>query len=87
MDNIWFNEDDDRVYGVKSTFKDEEEFIKEANKLHVEMIGCSCTVDNIQTDVFINVLEPLEAEMMYSLKDTKVGFGYKKTSNPSASFS
>ena len=72
ISNLWFSEDDDMVFGVKSSFINEDEFIKKANKKHVELSGYGCIVDEIETDVFIFVDETLKGERVYKLKDNGI---------------
>ncbi|WP_195264542.1 hypothetical protein [Clostridium sp. 1001275B_160808_H3] len=69
INSIWFNEDGDRVWGIKSAFVNEKEFIKEVNKEHLELTGYGCIVEEVGTDIFLSVDEPLEGEYLYRLAD------------------
>jgi hypothetical protein len=72
MENLWFNEDDDSVCGYKPYFESEEEFRKEANKLHVKQTGYGCILDEIKCDAFITTRDQLNGESAYLLKDSGV---------------
>lgn len=67
--NIWFNEDGNVVFGVKNAFVNEKEFIKEAKKEHLKLMGCDCEITNIDSDVFLSLDKPLREDYLYKLVD------------------
>lgn len=71
-EKLWFNEDDDCVFGYKNQFESETDFLKKADELHIELTGYSCNYDDVKTDVFLISDEPLEGEYCYRLKDSKI---------------
>ncbi|WP_315074130.1 hypothetical protein [uncultured Clostridium sp.] len=70
MENLWFNEDDDCVSGYKTCFDSKGDFIKAANKLHVEQTGYGCIVDKVESNVFILTERTLQGEGSYLLEDS-----------------
>ena len=72
MNKLWFSEDDDYVWGYKTCFESEDEFIKEANKEHIEMAGFGCEVGKVECDVFLMSEDPIEGEYCVRLRDSKI---------------
>ncbi len=70
MENLWFNEDGDCVSGYKVCFDSKEDFIKAANKLHIEQTGYGCIVDKVESNVFILTERTLQGEASYLLEDS-----------------
>ncbi|WP_238917228.1 hypothetical protein [Clostridium sp. YIM B02555] len=70
MENLWFNEDDDRVSGYKACFESKEDFIKAANKLHVEQTGYGCIVDEVECNVCLITEDTLKGESIYLLEES-----------------
>ncbi|HBJ1646494.1 TPA: hypothetical protein LA462_000964 [Clostridium botulinum] len=70
INNLWFNEDDDMVYGYKNTFESKEEFVKEANRVHVEQTGYGCIVDEIKCNVCLVTEDTLKGESIYLLEES-----------------
>ncbi|MFR2888744.1 MAG: hypothetical protein ACLTDM_11150 [Clostridium butyricum] len=70
VDSIWFNEDGDLVFGIKRFFKNEKEFIEEAEKTHVELTGYGCIIGDVETDTFLSVDESLKGQYVYKLADS-----------------
>jgi hypothetical protein len=70
MEKLWFSEDDDRVSGYKACFGSKEDFIKAANKLHVEQTGYGCIVDEVECNVCLITEDALKGESIYSLEES-----------------
>jgi len=72
ISSLWFSEEFDMVFGVKSAFQNEEEFLEEANRKHLELSGYGCIIDEVETDVFVFINDSLKREYVYKLKDNKI---------------
>lgn len=72
MENLWFNEDGDCVSGYKACFDSKEDFIKAANKLHVDQTGYGCIVDEVDCNVFVLTEKTLQGESSYLLEDSGI---------------
>lgn len=70
MEKLWFNEDDDIVYGYKNCFDSEEEFVKAVYNLHKEQTGFGCIVHEVKCNAFIFTSKTLESECSYLLTDS-----------------
>ncbi|EHI98024.1 hypothetical protein CDLVIII_1325 [Clostridium sp. DL-VIII] len=72
MENLWFNEDGDCVWGYKSCFESEDAFKKAANDIHVKQTQYGCILGEVECDVFIMTEKTLQGESSYPLKDSGV---------------
>lgn len=76
---IWFNKDNDTVYGEKDFFKDINEFKKEANKFHYTETGFGCILDDVEEGTFILISEKdLDQDKYGSLEESESKIAVKR---------
>ena len=76
---IWFNKDNDTVYGEKDFFKDINEFKKEANKFHYTETGFGCILDGVEEGTFILISEKdLDQDKYGSLEESESKIAVKR---------
>lgn len=72
MKKLFWNDDMDRVYGVKSNFENKRVFIEQASEEYKNIIGHQCLIDNVEIKCCIITTTGMDAESITPLDDTDI---------------